>query len=222
MTMVDDAGSAEEEAWRFRLRGVLERSLAAGFLGSPTIDDHIDHACGFVAAVRSERLAEPERVVDLGSGGGIPALVLVELWKTSKVVMIEANERRAQFLEEEVQREVRHRVTILPYRAEIVGRDWTYRQAFEIVTARSFGSPGVTAECASPFLEVGGLLVVSEPPDVPVEERWPQASLDPLGLELLRRFRYRDRYNFACLVKVADCPARYPRRVGIPAKRPLF
>jgi 16S rRNA (guanine527-N7)-methyltransferase len=222
VTVVDGAGVAEEGSWRPRLYGVLGRSLEAGFLGSPTIGDHIDHACGFAAAVLSERRAVPETLVDLGSGGGVPALVLAELWPATKVAMVEANERRSRFLEAEVLDSDRGRVTVLPYRAEVVGRDARYRQAFEVVTSRSFGSPGVTAECAAPLLAVGGLLVVSDPPGVPVEQRWPLAPLDLLGLALLHRFRYQDRYNYACLEKTSDCPSRYPRRVGIPAKRPLF
>jgi 16S rRNA (guanine527-N7)-methyltransferase len=77
----------------------------------------------------------------------------------------------------------------------------------------------VLAECAAPFLEVSGLLVVSEPPAENVG-RWSQAGLAELGLaELdvlagpprLRRFR-----------QTASCPDRYPRRTGIPAKRPLW
>lgn len=220
--MVADGGVAEEGSWRLRLHRVLERSLAAGFLGSSKVDDHIDHACGFAAAVLSEEREVPGTLIDLGSGGGIPGLVLAELWPTTKVAMVEANERRAQFLEAEVLKPDQDRLTVLPYRAEIVGRDPMYRQRFEIVTARSFAPPGVTAECASPLLAVGGLLVVSDPPEVPAEARWPHVPLQLLGLSLLHRFRYRDRYNFACLTKVSDCPSRYPRRVGVPSKRPLF
>ena len=49
------------------------------------------------------------------------------------------------------------------------------------MTARSFGPPAATAECAAPLLAVGGLLVVSEPPDGP--DRWPADALAALGLE---------------------------------------
>ena len=220
--MVDGAGVAGDGSWRFRLHEVLGRSLVAGFLGSPLIDDHIDHACGFAAAVFSEGRTVPGTLVDLGSGGGVPALVLAEIWPTTKVAMVEANERRCRFLEAEVLDPDRGRVTVLPHRAEVIGQDSSYRQTFEVVTSRSFGSPGVTAECAAPLLAAGGLLVVSDPPGVPVEERWPPEPLNLLGLALLHRFRYQDRYNYACLEKVSDCPPRYPRRVGVPAKRPLF
>ena len=211
-----------EGPWRARLYEVLGRSLAAGFLGSPVIEEHVDHACGFAAAVLSARPSVPEKMADLGSGGGLPGLVLAELWRDTYVVLIEANARRARFLKDEAHTLGQDRVTVVPERAETVGRDEQYRQTFEVVTSRSFGPPGVTAECAAPLLALGGLLVVSDPPTVQDAERWPQEQLQILGLAPLRSFRYEDRYNFACLEKVSDSPARYPRRVGVPMKRPLF
>lgn len=209
-------------AWRARSYEVLGRALAAGFLGSPSIEEHVDHACGFAAAVRSTRALAPRVMADIGSGGGLPGLVLAELWPETNVGLIEANERRARFLHGESLAIGLDRVTVLMERAETVGRDRRYRQTFEVVTSRSFGPPGVTAECAAPLLAVGGLLVVSDPPEVEESARWPREPLETLGLELRGAFRYQGRYNFACIEKVADCPDRYPRRVGIPAKRPLF
>jgi 16S rRNA (guanine527-N7)-methyltransferase len=76
----------------------------------------------------------------------------------------------------------------------------------------------VTAECAAPLLAVGGLLVVSEPPD---GRRWPASALEPLGMAVEGMVRGAAG-TFQRLRQVTPCPDRYPRRVGIPAKRPLF
>lgn len=95
--------------------------------------------------------------------------------------------------------------------------------------ARSFGAPGVLAECAAPLLQVGGLLVVSEPPleQVPEErsevghpDRWPVGPLAELGLGLAGFIHAG--FGYQRLRQQSPCPERFPRRDGMPAKRPLF
>ncbi len=91
-----------------------------------------------------------------------------------------------------------------------------------MVTARSFGPPAVTVECGAPLLRVGGLLVVSEPPGTDEHPEWPAEGLDLVGLAPTSQTRFDDRFGYQVLVKTGATPDRYPRRVGIPTKRPLF
>jgi 16S rRNA (guanine527-N7)-methyltransferase len=103
-----------------------------------------------------------------------------------------------------------------------LARDDRFRQKFEVVTARSFGSPAVTVECGAPLLGVGGVMVVSEPPGDADERRWPEEGLAQVGLVRASRLRLDDRFGYQVLVKSGETPERYPRRVGVPSKRPLF
>ena len=88
-----------------------------------------------------------------------------------------------------------------------------------IVVARSFGAPAVLAECVAPLLAVGGLLVVSEPPGGD-GSRWPAGGLAEVGLAALDAVPGPPALFRAA--QTVPCPDRYPRRVGIPAKRPLW
>jgi 16S rRNA (guanine527-N7)-methyltransferase len=92
------------------------------------------------------------------------------------------------------------------------------------VTARSFGRPAVVAECAAPLLKAGGWLVVSEPPPPskggPTGVRWPQEPLRQLGLSAGEEVH--EEFGYRVLRQLEPCPERYPRRVGVPAKKPLF
>jgi 16S rRNA (guanine527-N7)-methyltransferase len=157
-------------------------------------------------------------VVDLGSGGGVPGLVLAARWPSASVVLLDASERRTAFLSDAAARLAPGRVTVCRARAEDAGRDPALRGLADLVTARGFGPPAVTAECAAPLLRVGGRLIVSEPPEGP--GRWPWEPLAEFGLAPLREIRAPAAY--AVLVQVDPCPDRFPRRVGIPAKRPRF
>ena len=159
------------------------------------------------------------RIADLGSGGGLPGLPIALARPDLGVVLIDAGERRTDFLRWAVDElELDARVEVVVGRAEHVGRS-ELRGAFDAVVARSFGSPAVTAECSAPLLRVGGRLVVSEPPD-PEDGRWPAAPLADLGLSIGPRTAGPP--GIQVLEQVSPCPDVYPRRDGLPAKRPLF
>lgn len=202
---------------RTQLAAVLERSRGLGFLGPGPIERHLDQAEAFVTAVEQA----PERLLDLGSGGGVPGLVLAARWPDIAIVLLDAQARRTVVLAAAVaELGWANRITVVTGRAEEVARRPGYRHGFDVVVARSFGPPAVTAECGAPFLGPGGVLLVAEPPTGD-PARWPAAGLDRLGLAdggvvatdggTVRRLR-----------SVARCDERFPRRVGVPAKRPLF
>jgi 16S rRNA (guanine527-N7)-methyltransferase len=231
-----DGESADSTA----VQRVLLVAREAGFLGPGPIERHLVHAEGFVSLARAQSGPRAVRLLDLGSGGGLPGLVIAAEWAESNLVLLEANERRAQFLERAVfSCGLQRRVTVVHQRAEITGRDPLYRGAFDGVVVRSFGPPAVVAECAAPFLRVGGWLIVSEPPshDMGGSEcsaltsaadvdfggglsRWPEDQLARVGLEPVEQVRLD--FGYQILRQYERCPDRYPRRDGVPARRPLF
>jgi 16S rRNA (guanine527-N7)-methyltransferase len=201
---------------------ILRRAADLGFLGSMPIEEQIDHALGFVCSVETSLGRAPRSSLDLGSGGGIPGLILASCWPDARLVLLDSNDRRTTFLAAQTAGHAfGARTEVVRGRAEEVGRDERYRGVFEVVTARSFGSPAVTAECGSPFLEVGGVLVVSEPPSAEAS-RWPEEGLAVVGLSSRTAVRFDDRFGFQILERTEQISDRYPRRVGIPSKRPLF
>jgi 16S rRNA (guanine527-N7)-methyltransferase len=231
-TVGDSLKPAESAA----VETVLERSRSLGFLGPGSVRVQVEHALGFAAGPVGTGGASPRRVLDLGSGGGAPGLVLAQVWPRAELVLLDAAVRRTAFLESAVgDLGLATRVRVLRSRAEEAGRDQTLRGYFDVVVARGFGPPAVTAECGAPFLQVGGRLLVSDPPaegdGVPARDpggdgpraardRWPAAGLDLMGLAV--EAAWAAPFNYRSLVLVRSCPERFPRRVGIPAKRPLF
>jgi 16S rRNA (guanine527-N7)-methyltransferase len=112
------------------------------------------------------------------------------------------------------------RVRVVEGRAERLGHDPELRERFDLVTARSFARPAVTAEVATGFVRAGGLVVVSEPPD-PAPERWPASSLEALGFGPAIAVEAQGAH-YACIPKTAPAPAEMPRPVGRAGKRPLW
>jgi 16S rRNA (guanine527-N7)-methyltransferase len=233
-------GADEEPRSPAALLDVLAEARQAGFLGPGSLDLHLRHAQGFAQvalALSAERPARASRLraVDLGSGGGLPGLVVAQAWPDLELALFEASGRRGAFLRRSVERlGLSARVRVFEGRAEELGRDGELRGAFDGVLARSFGKPAVVAECAAPLLRQGGWLVVSEPPapprsgasgdaagaEIPRGDRWPAEGLRAFGLQAVGPVQAV--FEYQALRQVAPCPERFPRRNGVPAKKPLF
>jgi len=212
-------GQGLSETSRAMLVEVLVRAQALGVLGPGPVDGHIRHAEDF--AVNLEIPPEGP-AIDLGSGAGLPGLVLALIWPASRWLLVEARLRRSAVLAQAIiTLGLEKRVSVVTGRAEDLGRQDPYRGAHPLVVARCFASPPVTAECSAPFLKVGGHLVVSEPPVVTSEGRWPPDGLALLGLSAGIGKRSRES-GYRCFTQSEPCPPAYPRRAAAMKSRPLW
>ncbi len=219
----------------------LAQARGLGFLGDGPLSAQFDHSYDLAECVeafvpdgilRSEPFGTPFRFLDLGSGGGVPGLVLADRWNWAQGTLLDANDRRTQFLIGAISSlGWVGRIQVVRARAEVAGRQSDLRGLFDLVVARSFGPPPVTAECGAPFLKPGGLLVVSEPPAEessgnddkrrPTNEvRWPASGVAIVGLAPVTAWRHR--FGHQVLELLNPVPDMYPRREGVPAKRPIY
>lgn len=201
------------------LVALLLEAQGIGLVGPGPVQAHIEHARGF-ATVLVDR---PDGIVlDLGSGAGLPGLVLALEWPESQWIFLDGRARSAEFLVNAVQQlALGHRVTVVAERAEVAAHDPAYRTRLDVVVARSVASPAVVAECAAGFLIEGGSLVVSEPPPS-TGTRWDAEGLARLGMGPARIVETMGRFHFSVVQQRLRCPPSYPRRTGVPARRPLF
>jgi 16S rRNA (guanine527-N7)-methyltransferase len=230
------------------LRPVLAAARDVGFLGPGPVERHVEVAAALAAAwaiagssTRGEVAGEPGQALDLGSGAGLPGLALALRWPTTRWVLLDAHARRCRFASDAAGAlGLADRVEVRQARAEVAGRNTDDRGQYALVTARGFGPPAVSAECGAPFLQLGGLLVVSDvrpssvPPALPSvaapadtgpaaePERWPPTELSRLGLVVDIRSDPAATIAWTALRQQRRCPDQFPRRVGLPAKRPLW
>jgi len=190
------------------MQPAVERALAEaralGFLGPGSLDQHERSALAFLEAL-GEEVDTTARALDLGSGGGVPGLLLAESLPHLRWTLLDNNRRRTSFLARAAaELGWGGRMEVVRAPAEEAAHDPTHREQYDLVVSRSFGPPPATAECAVAFLRLGGRLLVAEPP-VPEEQRWPPPPLAELGLHL------EDVGPVASLRRVADVPADVPR-----------
>jgi 16S rRNA (guanine527-N7)-methyltransferase len=158
------------------LVAALTAIQARGAIGEASIERAIEHALHYVRRIP----ADVARLADLGSGGGLPGLVIA-VWRPDVAVMlVERRHTRADLLRRAVASlDLEAHVEVLADDVAVLMR--TSPASFDVVTARSFAAPAITARCAATLLRSGGLLVVSEPPeDDP--DRWPADLLQDVGL----------------------------------------
>lgn len=199
---------------------ILQDARTRGYLGPEPVERHIEHSRGLVEAIGPFR----GTFLDLGSGGGVPGLVLAMSWPAGFGILLESQQRRCEFLEAAVERlDLTDRVSVRGGRAEDLARDPELRGAVDLVVARAFGRPAVTAECAVGFLHAGGRLVVTEPPagTSDVAERWPVDGLRQLGFGPAVPLRS-GRAGAVALSALGEPAERWPRRAGRPAKSPRW
>ena len=169
----------------------------------------------------------PSRLIDVGSGASIPGIPLkIALGDRLEVSLLDSNRKKSSFLSHVVG--VLGAATagtrVLSARAEEAGRSAEHGEAYDYVTARAVGSIRLTAELCLPFARVGGVVVLPRGRDWAVEVQEASNAIAVVG----GRVRTPDgqagsekKRSTIILDKVAETPDRFPRRVGVPRKRPL-
>jgi 16S rRNA (guanine527-N7)-methyltransferase len=166
------------------------------------------------------------RVIDLGAGAGFPGLPLKILQPQLELTLVEATAKKAGFLEHIVQVLRLERVTVLARRAEEVGQMPEHREAYDWAVARALAPMPVLAEYMLPLVKLGGRMLAQKGRDAKLETQQAASAFQALGGELAEVLPVsiphlvEERW-LVTVAKTASTPAKYPRRVGIPSKRPL-
>ena len=168
-------------------------------------------------------LGDARRLVDVGSGGGLPGLPLKLQRSDLEVTLVESDESKAAFLVQSAARLGLDGVDVIARPAEEVGRDPRYRESFDLAVARALAPMPVLAELCLPLVRIGGRLLAqkTEREDVTAARR----AIEILGgsLEAVSEAHSTARQTgmVVIVLKVAATPSTYPRRPGVPRRRPL-
>ncbi|HEY1294493.1 MAG TPA: 16S rRNA (guanine(527)-N(7))-methyltransferase RsmG [Chloroflexota bacterium] len=168
---------------------------------------------------------EALRLVDVGSGGGMPGLPLKIAFPALRVTLVESVNKKAAFLRETVADLGLADVSVVAERAEVAARLDDHRDVYDWATARALGSLPVVVELCAPFLAPGGLLVAQRSGDLDADLRRAAPAFKALRLwsrtPVYLEMPELPGHGLIVGEKYAPTPEAYPRRPGLPRKRPL-
>jgi 16S rRNA (guanine527-N7)-methyltransferase len=186
----------------------------------------IKHFLDSLTCTQAMRESPCRRLIDIGTGAGFPGLVLKIAYPSVQLTLVESVGKKADFCRHVVQKLGLDHVDVVQDRAESVGQLPTHREQYDWGVARAVASLPVLAEYLLPFVRVGGSMLAMKGESGPAESHASEHALQMLGGHLRQLLPVtlpgvaEERY-LVIIDKVAATPARFPRRVGIPAKRPL-
>ena len=185
------------------------------------------HLLDSLAALPQVDALAPSEAIDLGSGGGLPALPLAMARPEMRWTLVDSVGRKAAILAEFVEELDLPNVRVIPDRVETLGQSAQHRERYPLVTARACAALPVLVELALPLLAVGGSLLAWKGPlsEADEEVRRGQAAAGQVGGGRLRivdpGVAALGGHRFVIVPKQRATDARFPRRPGEPGRRPL-
>ncbi len=187
---------------------------------------HFLDSLTIVPAIEHEVWAREDfLLLDVGTGAGMPGIPLKILLPKVRLVLLDSVAKKTAFLKYLVGCLSLDQVEVLTGRAEDVAHQENYRERFDMVVSRAVTKLSTTAELTLPFCREGGLFIAQKKGQIDEELSQATKAIDILGGQL-REIKKVDlpqlEPRFLVIVeKVSPTPQRYPRRAGMPAKRPL-
>jgi 16S rRNA (guanine527-N7)-methyltransferase len=166
------------------------------------------------------------KLLDVGTGAGLPGVPLKVLFPDIRLWLLDSTGKKAGFLNHLVAKLGLDGVEVVTGRAEELAHDGRYRETFDLVLSRGVAKLDTLAELALPFCTLGGCFIAQKKGEVDKEVETAGKAIYTLGGRL-REIRWVDLEELGeeralvVIDKCASTPQRYPRRPGIPQKRPL-
>ncbi len=166
------------------------------------------------------------RIIDIGSGAGLPGLPLKLAFPESKVELVDSVGKKTAFIDHMVETLGLEGVVVHTGRVEVLGQKPGMRDSFDLALVRGVAKLPLLLEYALPFCRLSGKVVAWKHGDLEDELAGASHALEEVGGKLTGVYPVElegltDNRVVVAFEKVALTPSRYPRRTGIPAKRPL-
>ncbi|MDW7673091.1 MAG: 16S rRNA (guanine(527)-N(7))-methyltransferase RsmG [Bacillota bacterium] len=165
-------------------------------------------------------------IIDIGTGAGFPGIPLKVVFPSIKVTLLDSLNKRIIFLENVIKTLGLNQINCIHGRAEDIGRDLNHREKYSIALSRAVAYLPILIELCIPFIKKGGYFIAYKGSEVGKEIDESDKALRELGAKIVdvRKFQLPYSGDFRSLVvieKVEPTNIKYPRRAGIPVKKPL-
>ena len=186
----------------------------------------VKHFIDSLTCLKAIPLETSINLVDIGAGAGFPGIPLKICLPEFSVILVESQEKKVNFMRKVISELGLKNIHAVHARAEDIGRNMEYRETKDLVVARAVASVGVLAEYCLPIVRVGGVFLAMKGPGAGEEVDRAKRAIGLLGGEVAKTISLSlpvtgDERSLVLVKKVRKTPEKYPRRPGIPQKRPL-
>ncbi|XP_062116414.1 uncharacterized protein LOC133830456 isoform X1 [Humulus lupulus] len=196
------------------------------------MERHVEDSLAVITPIRNSYISHCSsscnnlKLVDVGSGAGLPGVVLAIACPGWEVTLMESMNKRCVFLEHVVGQIGLSNVKVVRGRAEDLGQNHCFREQFDVAVARAVAEMRILAEYCLPLVRIGGLFVAAKGHDPEAEVMNAERAIGMMGASILQvcsvesQSPHGQRTAVVCL-KARPTPRKYPRDPGTPAKIPL-
>ena len=186
----------------------------------------VKHFLDSLALIRAVRPDAYKRMIDVGTGAGFPGIPVKIVFPELEMVLADSLNKRILFLQELIDECRFEKISVIHGRAEELGRNRDYREAFDLCVSRAVSNLTTLSEYCLPFVKEGGVFVSYKSGNVSEELQQAAYAIRCLGGEEEKPVTFRlpcsdIERSLIVVKKQKKTPAKYPRRSGLPAKEPL-
>ncbi len=186
----------------------------------------IKHFLDSLSCIKSYNFSNQKKIIDVGTGGGFPGLPIKIMIPDINLTLLDSIQKRIIFLEALTKEINLQSILLIHGRAEDYGRKSLYREKYDVAVSRAVAPFRILLEYCLPFVNEGGIFIVQKSADIEAEIKEGTEALKILGGQVEQKIDLKlpfsgDSRSIIIVRKIKRTPDKYPRRVGIPQKRPL-
>lgn len=204
---------------------LIDRNKVMNLTAITEFDEVMDkHFLDSVYLFRSIELKADYKLIDIGTGAGFPGIPLKIVFPELKITLLDSLNKRVGFLNDVIDELNLNDIEAIHGRAEDIARNKTYRASYDIAVSRAVANLSTLSEYCLPFVKIGGKFVSYKSGDCADEVDNAKAAIHLLGgkINKIDEFSYSNNSrSFIVIDKVMNTSNKYPRKAGLPSKKPL-
>lgn len=204
---------------------LIDRNKVMNLTAITEFDEVMDkHFLDSIYLFRSIKLEADYKLIDIGTGAGFPGIPLKIVFPELKITLLDSLNKRVGFLNDVIDELNLNDIEAIHGRAEDIARDKAYRASYDIAVSRAVANLSTLSEYCLPFVKIGGKFVSYKSGDCADEVDNAKAAIHLLGgkINKIDEFSYSNNSrSFIVIDKVMNTSNKYPRKAGLPSKKPL-
>lgn len=170
--------------------------------------------------------SDAKKIIDVGTGAGFPGVVLKIFKPDLEIVLLDSLQKRVDYLNNLITLLKLQGITAIHGRAEEAGQQNTHRERYDLAISRAVANLATLSEYCLPFVKVSGTFIAMKGPKAEQEIKTANKAIKTLGGQLAKVSEFKlpiidDERTLIKIDKINKTPAKYPRRAGTPAKKPI-